>query len=293
MFNPKDKKNQHYVPVFWQKRFADANGTLYKLENNHIGVAGAKKQMSDDWIYTTFDFQWKPSNYLEEASSFFENQAASAFNNIDTPNTTGSIEEQILIRWFISFSACRHPDTMSSGHRLGKCFATHLLNVHSVSIEEFSSSLIDFGVSQTDARSIYTVCRDMPIEQLISEVIEIENMTPQDPNLPQQLSIDSETIERVFFHLCEHNITILDAPPGVSFILGDTPFPPNLSAGFCIPLSSKVALLWEPGEDIKLPEWTRRMATVDEVHMTNQLQFNQALKLIIGSSRELLEKYRS
>ena len=91
--------------------------------------------------------------------------------------------------------------------------------------------------------------------------------------------------------MSKHTVTILDAPMGEYFILGDTPFPPDLGKGFMIPLSASLALLWSPGSSEMFPDWTRRFATVQEVEHSNQQQVDNALEVVIGPSKAILEKY--
>ena len=291
MFDPNTHKKQHYVPVFWQKRFAGTDGVLYGLTNGEIRPVAAKHHMSQEYLYTTFDENWNPSNQLELAASRFESDAARAFRTLDHPDSTGRTEDQIALRAFIAFSVCRHPDTMSSGHRRAKELALLLADVHSKTREEFCISLMSFGVDRNEASSAYDYLKPVDSAQLGAEAKEIEYMQPTDPELPQQLTVDGETIERVFFNLSHHSVTILEAPDELSFVLGDTPFPPELGKGFIVPISSSLALHWEPGSTEAFPGWARRTARTAELEHSNQVQVDNALDIVIGCSRAILEHY--
>ena len=294
VFDPKTKKNQHFVPVFWQRRFAGDDGKLYVLENNGISVGNAKKLMCSDWLYTTFDIDWNPSNHLEEDASTFETKAAAAFRALDIAGSAGSFEDQVLLRRFIAFSACRHPDTMLSGHRRSKQLAYLLADAHSHTLEDFCHIALErFYINHNDAIDIYNYLKGVSKAQLLEEANEVQLMTPCDPNLPQQISIDEETIDIIIKLLSHHDVTVFDAPSGSSFIMGDTPFSPDLGRGFIIPMSSHIALSWQPDATNEFPGWTRRAATTEELDDSNQLQFDNALKIVIGPSEDTLEKYKS
>lgn len=288
MFDPETHKNQHYVPVFWQERFRGPGNVLHRKKRGRIEAANPNKEMSADWLYTIFDDKGFPSNILEFGSSKIEANAAAAFRSLDTPGSVGTLEEQIFLRWFIAFSACRHPDTMSMGHRRAKDLAYVLADVHSKSLKEFIDSLSHFGLDAEEATLAYAKCRCLSAEDLLAQAEMIEHMSPTDSALPQQIALSSETIEQVFFKLCHHNVTILDAPAGSTFVLGDTPFAVDLAKGFVVPISSTIALLWAPGSKEALPDWTRRTATPTEVQTSNRQQIENCLTTVIGPSRASL-----
>lgn len=291
MFDPDVQKNQHYVPVFWQKRFAGTDGVLYGLKNGEISPINPKKHMSEEYLYTTFDRNFVPSNWLESAASKPETKAAKAYRTLDNPSNTGSTEDQIFLRWFIAFSACRHPDTMSSGHRRAKELAQVLADVHSKTREDFCLSLKEFGIDTDNANVLYDYFGKVDSERLLAEAKDIQLMPPTDPDLPKHVAVESETIERVLLNLSRHSVTVLEAPDDVSFVLGDTPFPPELGKGFTVPISSRLGLLWEPGSMEVFPSWNRRTAKISELESSNQEQADNARDVVIGCSRAILEKY--
>lgn len=292
MFNPDEKANQHYVPQFWQRRFSGSDGFIYKLNHRQVRRAGSKHLMSDDWLYTTFDVRGMPSNRFEDALSIFEGQAAEAMSRLDFGGKyTGSIEDQLLLRWFVALSACRHPDTMGLGYRRSKELAYALADARTMSLADFQLALARFGMSSDQAAAAFQILRSHSEDELLRQAEDVEYRPPNDPILPAQLALEPETIERVFFLLGKHMVTILDAPLGHSFILGDTPLPPDLGKGFTVPLSSTMALLWGVGGTEMLPDWTRRQATVREVEDSNQTQLNNSAEVVIGSSKAVLQPY--
>lgn len=83
----------------------------------------------------------------------------------------------------------------------------------------------------------------------------------------------------------------VEAPPRQYFLLGDTPFPPGMLTGFTLPVSSSLALIWQPGGTEMLTDWSRRLATELEVNQSNRQQIDNALKVAIGPTKAALEKY--
>lgn len=291
MFNPNEYKNQHYVSEFWQRRFAGPDGNLYVQRNGKVGIGAAKDQMSGDWIYTTFDNTWHPSNQLERASGSLEKDAARAFRALDAPSALGTLEDQFIIRWFVAFSACRHPDTMSMGHRMAKEMAYLIADAHTMTPEQFCDAFErSYSAPRKAAAYFHSILIQGSPEHLLAQAEEVESLSPNDPRLNQQLAISPETILHMFGKLSNHYVTIIDAPP-IPFILGDTPFAPALFSGFTLPISSEIALLWQPGSTDKLPDFTRRPALFAEVDTSNRTQADNALTITIGPSKAALERY--
>ncbi len=289
MFDPDQHRNQHYVPKFWQRRFAGPDGTLWGHRDGIVTRVAAQRLMSEDWLYTTFNHQWTATNVLERVAGRHEQEASAILDRLDTPGGLGTLEEQITLRYFFAFCACRHPDIMRSGHRRTKELAYLLADVHTLGAQEFSDRAKGFGMNATDAATTYALLRQKSSTQLLAEAEQVERLSPQSPALPQQLAIDPETIERVFFSLAQVTIRLLDAPPGHCFVLGDTPFPPQLGQGFTLPLSAGLAMLWAPEGQEPFPDWARLVATPAQVEHSNRQQANQALRVLIGPNRAVLD----
>lgn len=106
-----------------------------------------------------------------------------------------------------------------------------------------------------------------------------------------QLAIAPETIERVFYGLIKHKVTLLHVPAENHYIFGDTPFPETLTNSFTIPLSSEIALLFVSGAEQPFPKWEEEVATVEQIRQSNRLQFDNSLKVAVGNSIGLLKSY--
>lgn len=283
-YDPLETRNQHFVPQFWQRRFDAGNGEVWTLQDNRTKKLGPKNLMSQDWLYTIYDAGGRPSNALERAAGHFETKAAKAFSTLDAPGAVGSVEDQIFLRWFVAFSACRHPDTLFMGHRRAKELAVALVDAFNQSLSEFQLSLSRFGIGPEEAAWAYDLIRKRDEDALLEEMDDVLTRPPNDAILPSQLALDPETVERVFFQLARHNVEILEVPVGMAFVLGDTPFPPNLGQGFTLPISSRLALRWDLAEGEMLPDWTRRLATPSEMAETNRVQADNAARVLIAQT---------
>lgn len=292
-YDPLKTRNQHYVPQFWQRRFSAEEGGVWTLRDKQVRKRSPKGLMSRDWLYTTFDAGGRPSNVLERWSSRIEGQAAAAMSSLDVPDGVGTEEEQIFLRWFVAFSACRHPDTLRAAHARVKQLAISIVDAFNKSLEDYQLTLSKFGIEDEDAEAIFNHIRSLDEAELIDEMDDVITRPPNDAILPSQLAIDPETIERVFFGLAQHEVTVLEAPDGESFVLGDTPFPPNIGMGFTLPISRKIALRWEPAQGESFPGWTRRLATSSEVDESNRTQADNALRDLIAGSKEDLEPFKT
>ena len=292
-YDPLATRNQHYVPQFWQRRFDEGDGLVWTLRKNQTKKRSPKGLMSRDWLYTTFDAGGRPSNVLERWSSRIEAQAATAMCNLDAPGAVGSQEDQIFLRWFVAFSACRHPDTLRAAHARSKQLAVAIVDVFNKSLSDYQLALSKFGIGAEDAEAIFAHVQGLDEALMLDELDDVITRAPNDAILPSQLAIDPETIERVFLGLARHNVTVLDAPIGSSFVLGDTPFPPSLGLGFTLPISGTIALRWEPAQGEMLPDWTRRMATSIEVAESNQVQADNALRDLIGRTEADLAPFKA
>lgn len=288
-----ETRNQHYVPQFWQRRFSNGDGLVWTLRNNRTKKRSPKSLMSKDFLYTTYDKGGRPSNALERWSSQIEARAATCMSKLDIAGAVGSQEDQIFLRWFVAFSACRHPDTLRTAHARSKQLAVAIADVYDKSLFDYQATLSKFGIGPEAAKAIFNHVVSCDENSILDEMDDVITRPPNDPILPSQLAIDPETIERVFFSMAWHQVTILDAPSGKSFVLGDTPFPPSLGTGFTLPISSKIALRWDPAQDEMLPNWTRRSASPLEVDLSNQVQAENTLQDLIAHSEADLAPFKN
>ncbi|GGC83469.1 hypothetical protein GCM10011396_33600 [Undibacterium terreum] len=146
--------------------------------------------------------------------------------------------------------------------------------------------MADFGVAATEALAAYNILIASPPEQLARELDELNALSPQDPQLPEQEALRAQPV--VCAQLQKMEFTLLDAPPGAEFVLGDTPIPQqDLSHGFSVPLSKSVAVLAEPAT---APQATiaRRSATTAEVDAINRTQWDNSRRVVVGSSKPIL-----
>ena len=64
------------VRQFWQKQFRDSSNRLFKTHRGGTKTASTKTTMSADWVYTSFDDGWRPSDSVEDYLGSWETAAA-------------------------------------------------------------------------------------------------------------------------------------------------------------------------------------------------------------------------
>ena len=276
------KRNHHYVPQFWQRYFANQAGQLYaRREGDMAKVASPKTLMSGDWIYTVFDTDWLASDTVEDALSQAEGAAAAACRSLISSSAPNATTQSALIK-FVALQACRHPDMLGLAHRRGKELGAVIAEVHSMSESEFVNALAPYGVEATSASGMFAVLKSVPQAQLDAELEELNVLSPHDPQLPQTDSLLAQSdVER---QLVTMDLIVLDAPPPMQFVLGDTPVPQgDLRLGFVVPITKSIALNFQPAQRSGAPSCTRRAASRSEVDACNRWQFDNALKMTVGS----------
>jgi hypothetical protein len=284
------KKNQHFVPRFWQERFAGSNGRIfarYRIGSDPTGrrAEGARQAnvgstMSQDWTYTVFDRWWRPSDVLENELSKLEGRLSFMVSALDPLGTIPDKNQTWELCRFVGLAACRTPETMARFHNRVKELALALSDVGGAeSFEHFRDEMwTRFGMVLTEDE--YGVLRQRPTSTLANTAQAINKMSPQNPVLPAQLALIG--IDTVAGQVNQMTLELLDAPATHHFILRDTPLPNwDLAQGFIVPLSSSLALRAIPRTNaLELP--TRRTATADEVTDINVGQYAQARDVVIG-----------
>lgn len=129
-------------------------------------------------------------------------------------------------------------------------------------------------------------------EALLEEWVEVEELQPHDPRLPEQLSI--QAITPVANVMALMDMRLLDAPPGASFVLGDRPLPlRSMALGFDVPLSSSLAYQAWPAPLHSPRVLERRIASMQEMNEINRRQAKRAKEVLIGPDKQGLEALKS
>lgn len=277
------KRNHHYVPQFWQRFFVNATGSLYARENHTVKLASPKHLMSADWIYTAFDNNWFASDTIEDSLSQAESAAALACRSLIA---SGSAPDAVIrqeLRRFVALQACRHPDILGRGHRRAKDLGAVLVKVHSMTQPEFVSNVAAFGVNPGDALAMFALLTTRSQDELQHEFRELETLSPHDHQLPHTDALQAQS--QIETQLAVMDLIVLDATAPLDFVLGDTPLPQSdLKQGFLVPITSAIALSFQPAQHAGVPACTRRAALPAEVAASNRWQFDSALKVTIGSN---------
>ena len=242
--------------------------------------------MAEDWTYTLFDKWWRPTNALEDSISKDEARIAYVFDQIANPAVTITPALRRDFCSAIGFAACRTPEVMARGHSRAKVFALAAAEVHRYPDKEAYLDAIrsKFGVEISDAE--YNQIQACSTEHLECEAKWIKSLSPQDPNLPQQIALKAagtvaQTIESMDLTLLE--AVPLEAVPRDHFILGDTPLPDaDLAQGFVVPISSKLALCAKPAQANPTPSIQRLKASPKQVQDVNKMQHEMSRDIVIG-----------
>ncbi len=282
------KENQHYVPRSWISRFAGENGRLVGLKDgtiqHQVNVADI---MSEDWLYTIFDEWWRPSDRIEDALAEVEGGAKDLFDALTASRSLPTDKQWVELCRFLALTACRHPDTMQRGHQRAKEMAWALADAdtHPDAASFFADIRSRFGVDLPYDTYGQLLAQGLP--DLIAEAENIQSMTPWDPRLPEEISL--EAVDFVAKRIITCNLILLDAPPGANYVLSDRPMPAkDALVGFTVPLSRSLAFLALPTteqEDIAL---VRRDATPEQVGWVNKEQKQRAKSIIVGPDKETL-----
>jgi hypothetical protein len=289
--NSRTKVKQHYVPQFWLRGFADDKNKIHGMVNGRVRAVSSDKIMQEKWLYTLFDKRWKPTDILEDGLGRIEAQIAPVFEKIGHAKYVPTSHDRGMLVAFMGLQACRHPDILNRGYKRARELAKAFANVGSYKdLSAFQKAMSPFGIGPIDSEQIYALLITMSRDQLMIELQEIEGLSPQDPRLPIQDALRAFRI--IACEIDKMNLELLEAPLGKSFVLGDTPLPQEkLNHGFVVPLSKTLALRARPASSGRIP-MMKRQATAGEVDAINKMQYENALKLVIGPDPNVLKKLR-
>lgn len=281
-----EKQNQHYIPRWWLKAFADAKGNIWALRGNVVRVCAAGDIMSDDWIYTLFDAWWRPSDTLEDGLSQIEGIASTLFRDIEANGPTGD-EDWSALLWFIALTTCRHPRAMKRGNELSKELGIFLNDVKQHrDAESFALAYASRFGAQPPA-DMYSILSQLHQDTIEGTILHLLELQPYDPSLPQTDALfATDNVAAAIEHM---DCRLLKAPVGNNFVLGDHPFPAtDLSAGFTIPLSKRLALEAKPRTGATVLR-ASAVATLAEIAASNDKQVSMAHELVIGPDQAALK----
>jgi hypothetical protein len=186
---------------------------------------------------------------------------------------------------FLALQACRHPDVIGRGHRRARELAEFLADVHGLSKSEFVSGAAKFGIPPSEAEAIHRVLMPRSPEALFQEFENVLVLSPQDPQLPSTDALRGLPVVTAL--LARLQWTLMHAPPGSCFVLGDTPLPQSdLAAGFRVPISASTAV---SGTVHTSGPWiSRRPALPSEIAEINREQWENAAEMVLGPDASVL-----
>jgi|SRR5665647_3632132 len=290
------KRNQHYVPQFWQRRFADGTGRLHvrytqsadKLQNvKNRGKArpvNPEKTMTGDYTYTVFDENFRPYDVLEDLLAKAENEIKQTEDEILNPATMVTADLRRRFCRGIAIAACRLPHVMKRSRRLRIALAYALAEVGRMDRAAFDAKVARFGQILTDAE--YGALKATPEGELMRQAIYLSELSPQDPNFSEQDALEAVPMMTEIFNRMD--IEILESNGSPFFIVGDTPIPDSdLVMGFTVPLSKTAAGRFKPATGT--PTFSRTAATAAEIAAINEEQYHNSATHVIGPDAAYLD----
>jgi hypothetical protein len=296
------KRNQHYVPQFWQREFKDANGNLYVRyslsadpRNERDPDRGkafdetTKNIFTDDYTYTVSNDLFQPHDVLENLLSAEEGQMKQSHDEVLNATTSITPELRMAFCRSIAVAACRLPHVMSRFQRRRQDMVFAFAEITQLDRPAFDAKMKGFGVTLTNEE--YELLRARPEDDLIGTALGFGDLSPQDPNFPMQDALAGVATFTRIFNLMD--ITILESSGSPFFIMGDSPVPDyELAEGFSIPLTKSATAqfgsLASGGQG-----FSRRSATPTEIAAINQEQYNNSATHVIGPDPSYLDSLTS
>ncbi|MBJ7484188.1 DUF4238 domain-containing protein [Brevundimonas sp.] len=280
-----EKQNQHFIPRWWLKAFADRGGNIWALQGDQVQVVGAGSVMSADWIYTLFDSWWRPSDAVEDGLSKIEGTASRLFRNIEASGAAGD-EDWSALLWFIALTACRHPTTMDRSVELSKELGVFLSEVKTYPDGAAFETAFESRFGSKPPVDMHPILSSLPQRTIDGSILKLLELQPYDPSMPQtDALLATDDVAAVMRSM---DCRLLTAPAGAYYVLGDRPLPAkDVAHGFTIPLSKTLALEASPGSS-STGARSSAEATADEIEASNLAQVQRAERTVIGPDREAL-----
>jgi hypothetical protein len=294
------KVNQHYVPRFWQRRFADAKNVVYgrygasfdpdqnPKKRGRARIVGVADTMTNDCTYSLYNEYYQPYDVLENLLPEAEGKMKKSQDLILDPKTTVTNEVKSKFCWGIALSVCRLPHVMKQAYRKRAELTFVYSQIGDMDRVAFEEKLGSFGQTITDAD--YEALKARPRDGLIRTAGEFSKLSPQNPSFPEQDALDAVSMVTAIFS--QMDLVLLSTGGPSSFILGDTPMPDfDLVGGFTVPLSKTDAARFGPLSAV--PIFTRAQVSQAEVESINQEQYNNSVRLVIGPDPVYLDSLKS
>lgn len=289
------KRNQHYVPQFWQKRFRNDENVVFVRyraaddpSEHSKGVAritSTKNTMTGDWTYTVFDEKFLPYDTLE---NLFAVEEAKISQTEAKLLVVGAVITPDLHRELchgIALAVCRLPTTMRRGLGETKKNIYQLALVHEMPRTEFEALTMQSGMDLLSDEE-YQYLKDNTEDQLLEKTIQIDELSPQSHALPEQESLMA--VKKIAPQILSLDLEIVEGATGPFFILGDQPIRGNnLNQGFSVPLSRSAAAIFKPPQGVSA-SLSRRMVVATEVEAINREQWDRCRTHVIGSDQAYL-----
>lgn len=290
------KRNQHYVPQFWQKRFQDDQNIVFvryraaddpsKKRKGIARPASTKNTMTADWPYTVFDKDFLPYDTLENALAADEAKISQTEKTLLTVGAVITPSLHVDFCYGIALALCRLPAVMRHGLGVAKSFAYELARVHEMDRTEFDALFTKINVAPP-TNDEYQHMKSLTPEELLAYVIRIDDLSPQSQALPEQNTLLAA--EKIGQMILSMDLEIVEGATGPLFIVGDQPIRGiNMFEGFSVPLSKSAAAVFKPPQG-QTASCSRRMVLAAEVEAINRDQWDRCRTHVIGSDQAYLD----
>lgn len=296
------KVNQHYIAQFWQRRFKDSNDKLwvrYSLsadprdprdpDRGKAFDTSTKKTLTENFTYTVVDRNYRPYDALENALSAAEGKIKE--NQTMVLDPSGAVTPDVVptFCWGVAISTCRLPYVMAQAFRRRKPMAWAYADVQNTGEQEFIDRMATFGQIVSDEH--YERLKNEPLESLIEQANYIENLSPLNPDMPEQDALAAVDMVALVFSTMD--LTVLEVGGMPNLIIGDTPIrDSDLALGFTVPLSKTAAAQFSPAAG-STPQFARKQMTAADAQAINQQQYSDSVTHVIGSDPVYLDTLTS
>lgn len=281
----------HYVPVFYQKHFADSDGLLWVYDRK-LKTTKQLHPLSICFQHDLYAFEMKNGALVQVVETDFlrniDGQASSAWREL--PNALRAPSPKLLgeITYFAALQIMRVPASKAMIAMVHETGAEDLMDVMFADVERATEVLNDYAAKtgerlDTTPEAMVKAVKSKSIKAVATERPFIESLVKQ-----------TESIARVFDEL---DIKILISPQQVGFVLSDNPVtlvPPTgqASAGFksprtftFMPLTRSFCLrLGQPGSG-RGPKKIDR----ETVRLINENTAISSDRFVMGPSKTQLE----
>jgi hypothetical protein len=290
-------RKHHFVPQFWIRRFAGADGKLWAYDHNagRISERSPKQLMQIFNLYTVQPSGADDTTLETIDLNRIDSEGSSVFDRILNGDHTQSAKEEFAS--FLAAQVLRDPDVVTSYNQRAQELTLGLLGAFDAQDfvtfrQQLEAKFPGSSVTEMEFQHILSL-RLQGAENAIETIITALNDSEGLPELPFTDVVRSPDSRKIIRnHLLSFDWT-LKADVSNRFILGDTGVLYNKGAmeNLSAPLSCSMALFLTPSESLQ-PGISLESAADHDVANLNFESAARSRRWLVGERMEL-ERYRS